>query len=62
MLILLREGVTEGGKNAFSAYIGHRRPCLSSEIILVIWSRVVSPECIYRVDNKQKDQDYQGNR
>lgn len=58
MLIMLREG----GKNAFSTYIGHRRSCLSSKIILVIWSRVVIPKCIYRVDNKQKDQDYQGNR
>lgn len=31
-------------------------------MILMGWSRVMSPECIYRVENKQKDQDYWGNR
>lgn len=62
VLIFLGEGVTEGEKSAVSAYIGHRRPCLSSKIILVVWSRVMSPECIYRVGNEWKDQGYQGKR
>lgn len=52
----------KGKKSAVSAYIGHRRPCLSSKIILVVWSRVMSPECIYRVENERKDQGYQGKR
>lgn len=62
VLIFLGEGVTEGEKSAVSVYIGHRRPCLSSKIILVVWSRVMSPECIYRVENERKDQGYQGKR
>lgn len=49
------------GKKCFLWLQVHRRHCLSNKIILVIWSRAVSPECIYRVENKQKDQGYQGN-